>query len=159
MDIALHFFSLFGCISNQNLQSYKLISWHKSCEALKCRDEAPPQWEGPLSFSSGHLARFFEVCDGAGVLPVAVVCCLSDVPVCCGVWYFVLWWRQWCLVCWDMYVSFGCWHSRVHPFLSKYFWLSSLDNGYVGCASATPELDPVNPNGFNYRLVEQNLIV
>jgi hypothetical protein len=39
-------------------------------------------------------------------------------------------------------------------YLSKYFGLSSLDDGYFGCASATPDIDPVNPNGFNYCLVQ-----
>jgi hypothetical protein len=108
-------FCMFICfLRNQNLQSCELIDWQKSCDALEWSDEALPQWKVHLSFPSGQLARFLEVSDGAEVQPVAVVCRLSDMLICCGAWHCFFDDVTDVGVYLDLYGSFGCLHTSVH---------------------------------------------
>jgi hypothetical protein len=44
---------------------------------------------------------------------MAVVCRSSDLLVCCGVRYLFLWWRHWCRVYLDLYVTFG-WSTKLN---------------------------------------------
>jgi hypothetical protein len=99
-----------------------------------------------------------------GFKPVSVVCRLIDVPVCCGVWYLFLWWRQWCRVCWDLYISFGCWHTGVHPLLSwQWVYMSQYwPLSFQGLTKrSTPKVHTLRRQPYfarGYQFVIQNLL-
>jgi hypothetical protein len=46
-------------ISNQNLQSYELICWRKSCDALWWRGEALPQWEDRYNVRCENMHMYY----------------------------------------------------------------------------------------------------